>query len=182
MAVLTTLAAVKAYAGITNSEMDALITSLITRVSAAIENYVQGVISQQAVSETRNGNGGAAMLLADYPVTSVESLVIDGQTIPPAAGFGLPGWRLADRLIVMVGYAFNRGRANVVVNYTAGFATIPADIEQACIESVLLTMKRRDHVDVSSKSLGGETVTFITAEITPSAKKVLNSYCRVAPL
>ena len=46
----------------------------------------------------------------------------------------------------------------------------------------MLALKRRDHIDVSSKALAGETISFITADLTPSAKAVLNSYRRVAPL
>lgn len=182
MADLTTTAAVKAYMGVTSTDLDALLAALITRASAAIENFLQGGVLSAPYTETRNGTGGQYILLAQYPVTAVASLTIDGIDIPAASGYGQAGWWLSGRTLNVSGYRFTRGRGNVVVIYTAGYAATPPDIEQACIESVVLSLKRRDHMDVSSKSLAGETVSFITAELTPSAKQVLNSYRRVAPL
>lgn len=182
MADLTTLAAVKAYGSIAGTELDTLLGTLITRASAAIENFLQGSVLSAPYTETRNGTGGTAMLLAEYPVTAVSSLSIDGTTIPAAPAYGQPGWWLANRTLLLAGYRFTRGRGNVLVSYTAGYASTPPDIEQACIETVMLALKRRDHIDVSSKSLAGETISFITAELTPSAKQVLGAYRRVAPL
>lgn len=182
MADLTTLAAVKAFGAITSSDLDPLLSALISRASAAVENFLQGSVLSATYTETRHGTGGQAMLLAEYPVTAATSVVVNGQTIPRASAFGQIGWWLADRTVLLVGYSFARGRNNVQVTYTAGYAAVPGDIEQAVIETVILTLKRRDHIDVSSKALAGETISFITADLTPSAKAVLNSYRRVAPL
>lgn len=182
MADLTTLAAVRAYHGITSTDLDELMTTLITRASAAVENYLQRSVLLATHDEVRDGTGGQILLLAQFPVTAVTSLTIDGQVIPAAPAYGQAGWWLAGRTLLLSGYRFNRGRSNILVTYTAGFAAVPTDIEQACIETVMLALKRRDHIDVSSKSLAGETVSFITAELTPSAKQALNSYRRVAPL
>lgn len=178
---LTTKAAVKLYKGITGTELDTLIDALIPRVSAAIESYLSRRIESAAQVDLRDGNGGRSMLLREYPVTAVAAVSVDGQAIP-AGGFDLAGWRLADRMLVLEGYRFTSGIANVRIDYTAGYATVPADIEQACIETVLLALERRAHIDVSSKSLAGETVSYITADLPPSARKALNQHLRVAPL
>lgn len=182
MADLTTLAAVKAYAGITGTAQDVLLSGLITRASAAIENYLQRSVMSGSVAEVRDGTGATAMLLRQWPVASVASLMIDGQTIPAASAWGAPGWWLADgRTILLFGYRFARGIANVQASYTAGYATVPADIEQACIETVLLALKRRDHIDVSSKSLAGESITFVNVELPRAAQQVLANHRRVSP-
>lgn len=182
MADLTTLAAVKAYGSIAGTEMDTLLSALISRASAAVENFIQGSVLSASYTETRNGTGGQAMLLAEYPVTSASAVAVNGQTIPMASAFGQAGWWLADRTILLVGYSFARGRNNVQVTYTAGYATVPGDIEQAVIETVILLLRRQEHVGISSKSLAGESVSFVSSDLTPSAKAVLNSYRRVAPL
>jgi hypothetical protein len=182
MADLTTLAAVKAYGSIAGAELDAMLTALISRASAAVENFLQGSVLSASYTETRHGTGGQAMLLAEYPVTAASTVTVNGQPIPKATAFGQTGWWLSDRTILLVGYSFARGRNNVQVTYTAGYATTPPDIEQAVIETVMLALKRRDHIDISSKALAGETISFITADLTPSAKAVLSSYRRVAPL
>lgn len=179
---LTTAAAVKAYKPITGTELDALIDALVPRASAAIETYLSRKIESQAHVETRDGNGGRSMMLEQYPVTAVSAVTINGQAIPQSSGFGTAGWRLANRSIVLEGYSFSKGLANVQIDYTAGYSTVPPDIEQACIETILLALERRSHIDVSSKSLAGETVSFITADLPPSARKALDPHRRVAPL
>lgn len=178
---LTTTAAVKAYKSITGDEFDTLISALVLRASAAIKTYVSRQIESASVSEVRDGHGGVAMLLRESPVTAVSALRVDGQLIPQG-GFGIAGWRLANDSLVLEGYRFTRGDANVQIDYTAGYSTVPADIEQACIETVVLALERRNHIDVSSKSLAGETVSFITADIPPSARNVLDQYRRVVPI
>ncbi|MDP3124602.1 MAG: hypothetical protein Q8M84_03115 [Thiobacillus sp.] len=178
---LTTTAAVKAYKPITGTELDALIDALVPRASSAIETYLSRKIESTAHVEIRDGNGGRSLMLSQYPVTAVSAVSVDGQPIPQGS-FGVAGWRLANRSLVLEGYSFARGDANVQIEYTAGYATVPPDIEQACIETILLALERRSHIDVSSKSLAGETVSFITADLPPSARKALDPHRRVAPL
>lgn len=179
---LTTAAAVKAYKPITGTELDALINSLVPRASAAIETYLSRKIESTAHVEIRDGNGGRSMMLKQYPVTAVSAVTVDGQPIPQSSGFGASGWRLANRSLVLDGYSFAHGDANVQIEYTAGYATVPPDIEQACIETILLALERRSHIDVSSKSLAGETISYITADLPPSARKALDPHRSVAPL
>lgn len=176
MADLTTLAAVKAHENITGTERDALISKLITEVSMGIDNYCNRPLMSAARTDVRNGHGGNTMLLRDFPVSSVSSVVIDGRTIPSSA------WSLVDRSVVLDGYTFTRGRLNVRIDYVAGYATPPADIELSCIETILMCMKRFSHMDVSSKSLAGETVSFIVTDLPPSAKQRLNNYRLVSPM
>jgi len=180
---LTTLAAVKLYMGITDTSLDTQIAALIPRAQVGIESYISRSIELGARTETRDGNGGTVMMLREHPVASVQSLTIDGITIPQAAAAGRPGWRLtSQRLILLNGYRFNADVQNVDVAYTAGFATVPGDIEQACIEVVALMYRRPDHLDFSSKTLAGETIAYLTGDMTPSAKATLKDYRRVAPL
>ena len=182
---LTTIAAVRAFAGIASTDLDSLIDACILRASAAVQNFTQRTLLSASYSELRDGHGGAEMLLREYPVTAVASVAVDGQSIPPAPDFSGAGWRLADRSVLLNGYRFTRGAANVTIGYTAGYAdlaALPDDIEHAVIETVQLMIERRKHIDVSSKSLAGETVSYITAELTPSSKQILQSYRRVAPL
>lgn len=177
---ITTLAAVKQYKGITGAELDALITALIPRVSAAVETYLSRKVESQSHVEYRDGNNGVTLPLRQVPVTAVAAVLVDGVAIP-SGGFTQPGWRLAGSMLVLNGYRFTVGHGNVQFQYTAGFTTIPEDIEQAAIESILLSMERRSHIDVSSKSLAGETISYITSDLPPSARKLLEPYRRVAP-
>lgn len=176
MAALTTVTAVKEYLGTKTAESDSLLSELVDRASAAIENFCQRSLGLADREDICNGHGGTTMLLKHSPVVAVSSVVIDGESVPAT------GFRLAGRTLVLNGWRFTRGEANVQVNYRAGFEQIPADVEQACIETAALMFRRRDHVDVSSKTLAGETVAYIAAELTPSARQILQNYRLVAPL
>lgn len=179
---LTTLSAVKAYKGLGSSDLDATISALIPRAEAAVLAHLSRVIEQGAVTETRDGTGGMMLLLREWPVVSVATVKVDGQTIPLAAALGQAGWAIAERTLILNGYRFTRGMRNVQIVYTAGYSATPGDIEQAVIETVLLSLERRTHLDVSSKSLAGETISFITAQLSPSARQLLQPHRRVAPL
>lgn len=181
MADLTTLSAVKAYGGITNAVSDLLLADLITRTSATVENYLGRSVLSAARSETRDGTGSNRIVFAENPVTAVSSVVVDGRSIGPALDVSSPGYRFTKTMLVLNGFAFTKGHGNVSLSYTAGYASIPEDIEQAVIESVLLAFKRRDHLDVSSKGLAGETVSFINSELTPAARDALRPYKKVVP-
>ncbi|WP_018610248.1 phage head-tail connector protein [Uliginosibacterium gangwonense] len=177
MTALITLDAVKAYLGlgaVPNASQDALLVALIERASAAIENYCQRKLTLEARTEWRNGNNSNCMILRDAPIQSVEAVSIDGQSTPVEA------ISLVGRTIRLTNLVFRSGISNVRVDYTAGFEAIPADMQQACIETVALMFRRRDHLDVSSKALAGETINYIVDELTPSARRILSNYRIVA--
>jgi uncharacterized phiE125 gp8 family phage protein len=181
MADLTTLASVKAYIGISGSADDALIGRLITAYSGAVQRLLNRCILSSPIEIWRDGRGGQAMTLPDYPVTEIFLLEIDGQPIPAQAGIGQAGYRFTDTKIILDGYRFTAGSGNVHVDFTAGYDVVPADIEQAVNELVALRYKERDRIGHRSKSLAGETVSFITAAMPDSVKAVLAPYAQMVP-
>jgi uncharacterized phiE125 gp8 family phage protein len=181
MADLTTLAAVKAYLGITNNAQDADLQAQISAASAAAEAYLGRPILRATYVETRDGNGASAMVTRRWPVRAVASVYVDGTQVPVSASVSADGYTFDDHRIVLRGCRlFTRTRLNVQISYEAGFDTVPADVSQAVIEMVALGVKRGTHIDVSSKALAGESITYITGEMTPSAKQALGSYRSVA--
>ena len=131
---LTTPANVKAWQSppLTTTGDDAVITRLITAASRFILNELQRpILSSQLYTEQRDGEGGVAMVLRQWPVTSIAALTIDGiATAPAAAGGRLPGWVLESwdgwsagqpQKLSLIGGRFTRGVQNVVVSYAAGY-------------------------------------------------------------
>lgn len=178
MAVLTSVDTVKAYLGLGNTSnpaQDALLAELVKRASAAVESFCQRSFMLGPRTEWRDGNGGQVMLLRDTPVVSVEAVIMDDQSIP------VESVRLTGRCIRLREHAFRTGVSNVRIDYTAGFDALPADVEQAVIETVALNFRRRDHLDVASKALAGETVSYLIDELTPSARRILSNYRVIAP-
>ncbi len=116
---------------------DALIARLITDLSGAIAAYLgRPSLTPRAFTEQLNGNGKPRMFLEHYPALQLASLVIDNVAVPaaplPQAGAahargyllepwnGLPPGR--PQALDLFDMAFRRGRQNVVVGYSAGYA------------------------------------------------------------
>ena len=179
---LTTLDNVKAWLGVTNTDSDELLSRLIAAASQFIQTWAGRSFAVQDYSERRDGNGGRQMLFADFPVLSVSRVAVNRREIPPIVEAGDNGYSFTPSKLTLDGFVFNRGELNVLLEYKAGYETVPADVEQACIEMIALRFKERDRIGFQSKSLAGETVTFFIKDMTDSAQSILNGYRKVAPL
>jgi hypothetical protein len=164
---------------------DALLTRLITAASQFIQTWLQRQIAVSDWIEIRDGNGGQRLAFANFPVSAVLSLSIDGLDIPTApsdGGFGA-GYVFSPTELALRGYVFSRRAQNVVVTYTAGYASVPPDIAQACIELVAQRYRERTRIGEVSKALmSGETVTFSQKDMSDDAKTLLTQYQAVAPV
>lgn len=133
---LTTLAAVKTYLGITDSTSDTELTALITQVSAAIRTDTsRDLVPVTQYTAILNGHDKNVVFLKNYPIISVASVNIDGNSIPvmpEASNSPGRGYAFDDDNVELRGYIFRKGMKNVKIVYTAGFAvnaeaaTIPA--------------------------------------------------------
>jgi hypothetical protein len=179
---LTTLAAVKAYVGVSVATDDAVLTALITAYSQFIRSYLNRDISVSAYSIYFDGRNNTVQMLPQWPIVSVTSLLINGVAIGPQAAFGQAGYRFDDNSIILDCYRFTTGQSNVQVGWTAGYATIPTDIAQAVNELVGLRYANKDHQGWSTKMLAGESVSLITKSMPDSVMTILNNYRSVVPL
>lgn len=139
------------------------------------------------------------------------ALTIDGATVPARASVGSAGWvvvgtpgdkRENNELMLDGGnsgspvYKFTKGIANVTVTYDAGYympamtqaapsqtviATLPNDLQQACIETCASWYRRRSRIDEQSKSIQGEVISFSIADVPAAARRVLELYKRNWP-
>ena len=145
---LTTVVQVQTWAGSIAASNVAQVSALISSVSAQILNdFSRTTLLPFAYSQTMNGQGTAGIMLPNWPVLSVSSLVVDGGLIPAAAANAAGvapgyGWVLepADALppsnpqmLFIRGYSgFGRGLMNVSLSYVAGYqvsgeaATVPS--------------------------------------------------------
>ncbi len=189
MSQLCALADVTGYLGITNTNQDALITTLITNASAMIESYCNRIFASASYTETRNGTGGFRMYAAQAPITAVSSVTVDGVAIPAAPSGGAPGYGYvfdADLIYIRTGASysgtptlFTKGVQNVVLSYTAGFATIPADINQACVELIADKLAKQARIDKKSETLGSQqTVSFDLSAMPPRVVTALAQWRR----
>ena len=184
MADLTTLASLKAYLGITDSAKDALLQSLITGASAAVEALIGRPLLSASYTEKVDGNGKARMMFPHFPVTAVASVKVNGVAVSaaPANNFTSPGYRFDETMLILQGSRFDAGFRNIELTYNAGYATIPADIQMAVNKIVGGKYRERDWLGYQSKSLAGETVSFADVAQSSGIKSILSSYMKVIPV
>ena len=146
---LTSLANAKAWAGVTTTSDDALLTRLIGSASRFILSYLQRpTLFQFVFTDVYDGVGNKVQILRHWPVLSIASLIIGMQTIPaapsPPTGYGCgyvldpwdgfpPG---KPQALTLRSHEYCRGFSNVSVTYTAGFViqneaqTVPGSVYQ----------------------------------------------------
>jgi hypothetical protein len=178
-----------------------LLQRMITSASVAIQSWLgydvhsgsQLAVTSytEALDSVYDGAGWPNQWVYSIPVTwspiiSVASVTLDNISVPSGGdpvktpGFFIDSIPAKARQIFVAGYRpIARGRKNVVVTYTGGYAAIPYDVEQACIETVALRYKRKDNINVRTLSMAGETTSFVTADIPDSARMALQPYRRV---
>lgn len=176
-----TLAQTKEWLGITGTADDALLTRMLDAATASMEQYMARKILSASYTERRNGTGGNVLTLRNRPVTAVSSVVSDGMTLAISDGKAT-GYMFDDSALYYIGNAFSRGMQNVTVAYTAGYASAPADLVQACIEIVGAKYKERDRIGIQSKGLAGESISFIVKEFPDSARMAMEQYRNVVPV
>ena len=186
---LATLGDVKAWLQTGQSSFpatdDALLTRLITAASQFVQTWLGRQIAPSDWQEVRDGTGGHRLAFANFPVTAVLSLSIDGVAIPPApadGGFDA-GYVFTATELALRGYVFTRRAQNVILSYTAGYPATPPDVAQACIELVCQRYRERTRIGETSRAVsGGEIVTFSQQDMSADVKVLLAQYRVVAPV
>lgn len=173
---LTTVANVKTYLGIAGSADDALIENLIDRVTNFVQKYCNRKFTKSNYDEYYDGSGTGYLLLPNYPIDSVTLLEIDDIT-KASTDYAI---YTDSGMIRLKNGQFTDGILNVHVTYTAGYANVPKDLEQACTEIVAMKYYSRgtEKFGVTARSFGeGGTISYektLPAEI----KSVLDLYKR----
>jgi hypothetical protein len=178
---LTVLADLKAYLNVTVTTDDVLLQRLITSCSGFMQAWMNRVIAISTYTETRDGTDGTRLYMRNYPITAVTSVSIDQIAIASSPNSGQQGFYFNYDTVMLNGYTFNRGQSNVVIVYSAGYATVPFELAQACIEMVAKRYVERTRIGVVSKTLAGEVITYSIADMMPSTKTIMNDYKRVVP-
>lgn len=160
---LTTLPKVKEYLIIdpTDTSKDSVLTRLINAASAVIENYCHRKFTSAQFTETF-WDGLSKVFVENYPITAIASITEDGTAVT--------GYKNRTTYIDL-GY---KPTGDVVVTYTGGYATIPDDIDQACIMTVHFFFK----MDVANfgKTFAENGMSFKPDNLPGTVKLLLNPY------
>jgi hypothetical protein len=167
------------------SKADPILTELIQDAMGWILQQIgrKALLTQEYV-ETRQGEGYRSFTPFNLPVTSLISVTIDNQVVPPRGMPGVPGYLLVNDRIGVDDYAtgnpfpgdyspyyvdgsrwrFTRGFANIVTRYIAGYslgaavpgvAPMPIEIPRAVADLACYWYKGREHIGIRSRTIGG---------------------------
>lgn len=67
-------------------------------------------------------------------------------------------------------------KRRLAITYTAGYASVPSDFQQAVLELAALRYKDRTHIGQVSKNINGETVTYQTKQWNNFIQSVVARY------
>ena len=171
----------------------AYLALLITAASTAIERYCKRIFESAAyVDEEYHGNGTTAMFLDNFPVTTLTSIVVvefDG-TLSTMLGTNYDV-REATGEIQVAGDCtgdycyFPKGFNNLRANYTAGYATVPEDVQEACAQLIAWMYGMASLLPgVKSEKLGDYAMSFggvSTGEWPVMVKEILAQYRNIRP-
>lgn len=190
VAAYTSVPAVKAYLRIdsTVTTDDGLLRSLVDTANMVVAQALSRNVLSADYTETRNGTGTKSLVLTNYPITAVSSVELVGPAM--IAGAPQPSATLTEGVDFTVGsYALQmlygvwpKGRANVKVSYTAGYASMPADLAHAGTKLAALRYRELERLGQKSKSMGGEIISYDTDEMPPDVAAIIERYKLAFPL
>ncbi len=191
---LTTAAEVIAYLGPKAQADAALIATLVTEASQFIKSYTGNNILSATYTEMRDGVGYdvayPSYVLQQVPITAVSLVTVDGVVVPaaPIPGPSSPirtGYVFSATKLVIFGWV-PRIPLCVTIQYTAGFATVPADLDLACIDLVAQKYRQRTRIGITNEAVTGVgSRAYTNADLLIASKATLDTlgkYTRVAPV
>lgn len=202
---LTSVAQVRAVAPGLGGTTDAVLELLINAASQAFEDLCDRVFRDVIVKDTPSGNDEAALeyyqghnrhklRLCRWPIISVQRVRIDGAEFTDYKlypGLKEEGYLWRDQLWPARVARYpdltgdpdpEAGQWNIDVAYTAGYATIPADLELACIQEVVSAVTRPSAGLESERTPGGwsQKWSVNSAQFSSQTLDVLSRYSRSA--
>lgn len=125
-----------------------------------------GQINCSMLDELWDSSQSVVYSLSQEPLVPVKSAPTAGQFVPPTGPDGF--------------YLFNASEAAVLVDIEYGFT--PRDVEEACIDMVILEYNRRSRIGENSKSLAGENIAYYSSKaFTETILSRLEPYMNVVP-
>jgi hypothetical protein len=179
---LTTVAVAKEHLGIPalDTTQDARIELFINVASDRVSNYCERQIVAADVTDLRHGGMSNMLMLNEWPINAVTEIAIDNEGVfPPSSVIDPASYRVIDEGTLLYNTSFPYGYGNVRVKYNAGYASIPSDIQMACLLFVewLYRFRSTQNIGRTGMSKGGESVS-ILQDIPPIIRSLLDPFRR----
>jgi len=192
-----TLAAAKSALDVTSEGDDDLIEAFISRASAAILNYCDREFAVAQYTEYIDGDGTQRIIVRETPITDSEGAVLYAPTVTT-----ITIWRDITReyadadkvdttdiilypkkgIVELYSGTFVEGRQSIKVQYYAGYAAVPQDVQQAAILMVRDWYLNRGHKNIDALGQFGPLDVMPFGEgatLPPKARALLAPYMRI---
>lgn len=163
----------------TNAD-DALLTWMVTDLSRLmLRDMNRDTLLVQQYIEQVHGHGQTVFVPRQDQVKSIVSVVVRGISIPQSPDGIQSGWFLLDdgstQRVFLVGYSFV---SFGMVTYTAGYTTVPEDVEFACAKFVAIKYRERKRLGLSMEALpnGGGTSSYSQKDMPDDVRLVVEQY------
>ena len=146
---LVNLDNVKLKLKITDDSQDILLQRYIDTVSGKVEKIIGRPIELDTYSETYTGTATTSLMLRNYPIVSIEKIVVDEEEIDdytilnqnkqPGKVYREGLWEIKgyeNQLTNIVNGSDVRHIENIAIDYTAGYSEVPLDIQDIVVEEV----------------------------------------------
>lgn len=171
----------KTFLGITNHDYDDLIRQLINQATDFIESYCGGrrFASTVHTQQEFDGNGMYEINLRHFPVITFTTLDVNNATDNSDDWETVTAteyWVNTDTGIITKTSLFALGKFNYRATYTAGYASIPYDLQYACMTLVSEIWTKRKAMGIKSESIGDHSITF--QDVTENNQTLRNVLAR----
>ena len=145
----------------TDTSQDTFYTELLARAQQKIANLFGGKLESTAYTGEEL-DCGIILFPKHYPIVSVTHLYLDDSELTEDTDF------YVYETYIYLG--LNEGNKNITLDYTAGYATIPGDIEQVIILTAANFLKLS--ADLQPNQL-------VDTRITKEVQEILAPYLRI---
>jgi len=177
--------------------MELAITSasleFLREVGAAPTN---GLVPTQTIFQTpqsfddwQSGTNSETLYVRHTPVRTVTAVTIFRGSAPiilqPAADPSARGYYIhpSGKALCLRGYVWERGNNNVHLVYSAGYDSVPSDVEEGVRLAVCEELARRTRIGQSSEAMGdGGTHSYRSWNWPPKTMQVIKLYKRLVPI
>jgi len=182
---LSTLENVKASLGITDGTNDSILTRHLEGVSKAMQNWMARDILETTYTDEHHYPTGLNSVLYPnhFPITTLSEIRKGGAAID-ASGYRLEGTQGVRRISGTTPLSWEEGQ-DIALDYTAGWASVPADLVDACTQETarrwLQTLAGHGpgaHVSAQTPETGN-TKTYIIDGFLPQTLETMRAYRRL---
>lgn len=181
---LTTLSRLKSQLGINGSDLtqDSRLQFYIDAASQKIETYCDRKFNSQSFTDYFHGRKQNIIMPKQFPIISVTELRVqaerdwaDATGLIAATDYFVSD---SDNTIIYEGF-FPNGFGNIRLIYTAGYATIPSDLELACVWLAEWFYYHKTKADMGRTSVSkGDENLGVLANMPPMIQEMLIDYKR----